>query len=59
MQQRDIRKYLFDIAHACRLIRTFTASKTYGDYMADPMLRSAVERQEVEALLQEAERRGP
>jgi len=45
MKQLDIRKYLFDINEACELLRQFTAGKTFSDYSADPMLRSAVERQ--------------
>lgn len=42
---RDVRKYLFDIEQACRLIRSFVAEKSFEHYRADPMLRSAVERQ--------------
>jgi len=45
MRQRDIRAYLFDIAHACSLLEQFTTGKTLADYSADPLLRSAVERQ--------------
>jgi uncharacterized protein with HEPN domain len=45
MKQLDIRKYLFDINEACELLIQFTAGKTFSDYSADPMLRSAVERQ--------------
>lgn len=41
----EIRKYLFDIREACELITQFTAGKTYDDFHADLMLRSAVERQ--------------
>jgi len=41
----EIRKYLFDIQEACGLITEFTAGKTYNDFHADRMLRSAVERQ--------------
>jgi uncharacterized protein with HEPN domain len=45
MMPRDIRAYLFDIAQACVLLRQFTIGKTFAAYKADPMLRSAVERQ--------------
>lgn len=45
MKQLDIRKYLFDINEACELLAQFTAGKTFSDYSADPLLRSAVERQ--------------
>ena len=43
--QREINKYLFDISQACDLLVQFTAGKTFADYTANPMLRSAVERQ--------------
>lgn len=45
MPRRDVRKYLFDISEACELLARFTAGKTFADYVDDPMLRSAVERQ--------------
>jgi uncharacterized protein with HEPN domain len=45
MMPRDIRAYLFDMAQACVLLRQFTTGKTFAAYKADPMLRSAVERQ--------------
>jgi uncharacterized protein with HEPN domain len=45
MTPRDVRLYVYDIARACELVRTFTAGNTFDDYNADAMLRSAVERQ--------------
>ena len=42
--QRDARAFLWDIAAAAESIRAFTENKTLADYMADEMLRSAVER---------------
>lgn len=41
----EVRKYLFDIREACGLITDFTTGKTFADFHADRMLRSAVERQ--------------
>ena len=38
-------KHLYDMQQACRLLAAFIAGKTLGDYSADAMLRSAVERQ--------------
>ena len=38
-------KYLFDVLRSARAIRSFCADKTYENYLADLMLRSAVERQ--------------
>ena len=43
--QRDPRAYAWDALQAARLIATFTADKSFSDYQADPLLRSAVERQ--------------
>lgn len=43
--QRDSKKYLFDIQKAARLIGEFAADKTFADYMRDPMLRAAIERE--------------
>lgn len=57
--QPETKKYLDDIARAAGLIAQFTAGKTFADYMEDPMLRAAVERQFVivgEALVQLAKR---
>lgn len=45
MKQRDLRKYLFDIMKAGELISEFTADKSLEDYVSNPMLRAAVERQ--------------
>ncbi len=41
----DVRKYLFDVQDACRLLTEFSAGKTFDGYRSDVMLRSAVERQ--------------
>jgi uncharacterized protein with HEPN domain len=41
----DRRKYLWDALAAADLISTFSDGKSLDDYQADPMLRSAVERQ--------------
>jgi uncharacterized protein with HEPN domain len=43
--QLEVRKYLFDILQACDPLRRFTEGKSLSDYSADPLLRSAVERQ--------------
>ncbi len=45
MKPLEIRKYLFDIAQACELLAQFIAGKALADYAAEPLLRSAVERQ--------------
>jgi uncharacterized protein with HEPN domain len=42
---RDARKYLWDAQRAAELVRQFSDGKTFAQYQADPMLRSAVERQ--------------
>jgi uncharacterized protein with HEPN domain len=42
---RSLRKFLFDISEACRLLTGFVSGKTHGDYRGDALLRSAVERQ--------------
>lgn len=41
----EARKYLSDIQTACERIARFTQGKRFEDYLADEMLRSAVERQ--------------
>ena len=41
----ESKKYLYDIARAARLALGFIVGKTFADYGADSMLRSAVERQ--------------
>ena len=43
--QRDPRAYLWDARRAAALVSEFVADRSWGDYQADPMLRSAVERQ--------------
>ena len=51
--------YVRDIEQAVGLIATFTSGKTFADYLNDPMIRAAVERQfEIvgEALAQLAKR---
>ncbi|GIV80731.1 MAG: DUF86 domain-containing protein [Anaerolineae bacterium] len=41
----EAKKYLYDIQQAGELVAEFTAGRQFEDYQADPMLRSAVERQ--------------
>lgn len=41
----EARALLFDMLEAARLINRFTERRSFGDYVRDPMLRSAVERQ--------------
>lgn len=45
MRPLEVLKCLFDIVEACKMLEQFTAGKVFEDYQADPMLRSAVERQ--------------
>jgi uncharacterized protein with HEPN domain len=45
MPRLEVRKYLFDIQQAGDLLLQFTKGKSFADYSADPLLRSAVERQ--------------
>jgi uncharacterized protein with HEPN domain len=42
---RDPRAWLLDVITACELLSDFTRGKTFEDYAADVLLRSAVERQ--------------
>jgi uncharacterized protein with HEPN domain len=43
-QERDP-AYLWDMREAALLVRKFTQGKTYALFSADPLLRSAIERQ--------------
>jgi uncharacterized protein with HEPN domain len=43
--QREARKYLWDIQQAAALVAQFTDGRSFDEYLADVMLRSAVERQ--------------
>lgn len=43
--QLEAKKYLYDVQQAASRIAEFTSGKQLEDYRADPMLRSAVERQ--------------
>lgn len=43
--QRDSPALLWDAREAARLVREFTEGKSFDDYLREPMLRSAVERQ--------------
>jgi uncharacterized protein with HEPN domain len=43
--QLEAKKYLYDIQQAANLLARFVDGKTFADYEADQMLRSAVERQ--------------
>jgi len=43
--EREARKYLYDIQQAAALVAQFTNGRTFDEYLADVMLRSAVERQ--------------
>lgn len=43
--RREARKYLYDIQQAAALIAQFTAGRSLDEFLADVMLRSAVERQ--------------
>lgn len=41
----ESKKYVYDIAHAAELALQFVEGKSFSDYVSDPLLRSAVERQ--------------
>lgn len=41
----EVKKYLYDIKQAADLLLRFSHGKTFADYSADPLLRSAIERQ--------------
>jgi uncharacterized protein with HEPN domain len=43
--ERDPRAFLWDVRQATQRIETFVQGRDLKDYLADPMLRSAVERQ--------------
>jgi len=43
--QLEVKKYLYDIKQAADLLLRFSQGKTFADYSADPLLRSAIERQ--------------
>lgn len=42
---RDVRVYLYDVLSSCKAAATFVEGKTFDNYAADLLLRSAVERQ--------------
>ena len=43
--RREVRKYLYDMQQAAHALDEFTARKSFADYEASALLRSAVERQ--------------
>ncbi len=45
----EVKKYLFDIKQAADLLLRFSRGKTFAEFTADPLLRSAIERQKSSA----------
>ena len=45
MPLRNLKGYLWDVVEACQKIQNYTKEKTFENYQADDLLRSAVERQ--------------
>ena len=43
--KEEVRAHLHDVVQAARAVKQFTATHTFDQYAADPLLRSAVERQ--------------
>ncbi len=43
--RHEAKKYLFDIKQAADLLLSFSRGKTFVEFTADPLLRSAIERQ--------------
>ena len=43
--QPEAKKYLYDIKEAADMAAAFAADKSFQDYEADAMMRSAIERQ--------------
>ena len=43
--QLESKKYLYDVLQAARRLQQFSVGKTFPDYAADALLRSAAERQ--------------
>jgi uncharacterized protein with HEPN domain len=41
----ESKKYLYDILQAAKSLEQFSSGKSFGDYQADSLLRSATERQ--------------
>ncbi len=41
----ESKKYLYDILQAAKSLDQFSSGKSFDDYQADPLLRSATERQ--------------